>query len=93
MVLPRVLEPPILTHAHLLLSPQDQTRVHGGLVALRLLARKYEFRDEEERAPLDGIIGSTFPLLLHIFRQLLAAPPSAQVGACLPAHRHMGFLV
>lgn len=54
--------------------------MHGGLVALRLLARKYEFRDEEERAPLDGIIGTTFPLLLHIFRQLLAAPPSAQVG-------------
>lgn len=62
------------------LASQDQTRVHGGLVALRLLARKYEFRDEEERAPLDGIIGTTFPLLLHIFRQLLAAPPSAQIS-------------
>ncbi|KXZ43736.1 hypothetical protein GPECTOR_81g184 [Gonium pectorale] len=62
------------------LSAQDQVRVHGALLALRLLARKYEFRDEEERAPLDGIIASAFPLLLHIFQQLLAAPPSAQVS-------------
>ena len=54
--------------------------MHGGLLALRLLARKYEFRDEEERAPLDGVITTSFPLLLHIFRQLLAAPPSPQVG-------------
>ncbi|EFJ51590.1 hypothetical protein VOLCADRAFT_79706 [Volvox carteri f. nagariensis] len=57
-----------------------QSRVHGGLLALRLLARKYEFRDEEERAPLEGIITTAFPLLLHIFRQLLAAPPSAQIS-------------
>ncbi|KAG2439798.1 hypothetical protein HYH02_010433 [Chlamydomonas schloesseri] len=62
------------------LSAQDQVRVHGGLLALRLLARKYEFRDEEERAPLDGVIATSFPLLLHIFRQLLAAPPSPQVS-------------
>ncbi|GLC37117.1 hypothetical protein PLESTB_000981600 [Pleodorina starrii] len=62
------------------LSAQDQLRVHGGLLALRLLARKYEFRDEEERAPLEGIITTAFPLLLHIFRQLLAAPPSAQIS-------------
>ncbi|GIL84239.1 hypothetical protein Vretimale_15865 [Volvox reticuliferus] len=62
------------------LSAQDQARVYGGLLALRLLARKYEFRDEEERAPLEGIITTAFPLLLHIFRQLLAAPPSTQIS-------------
>lgn len=35
---------------------------------LRFLARKYEFRDEEERAPLEAVINATFPILLHIFQ-------------------------
>jgi len=52
----------------------DATRVHGGLVALRILARKYEFRDESERAPMAELVNTALPLLLQIFTQLLAAP-------------------
>ena len=43
-------------------------RMHGALYALRILARKYEFRDEEDRAPLEAIVNTTFPLLLPIFK-------------------------
>ncbi len=47
---------------------QDQLRIGGALYVLRLLARKYEFRDEEDRAPLEAIVNTTFPLLLPIFK-------------------------
>lgn len=71
-------------------APQDQGRVYGGLLALRLLTRKYEFRDEEERGPLEGVITTAFPMLLHIFRQLLQAPASGQVGVRLQGHPRKG---
>ncbi len=41
---------------------QDPVRVHGALYALRIVARKYEFRDEEERGPLTAIINTSFPV-------------------------------
>lgn len=41
---------------------------------LRLLARKYEFKDDTEREPLAHIVSTAFPPLLAIF----------QVGAILP---------
>lgn len=47
---------------------QDQQRIGGALYVLRLLARKYEFRDEEDRGPLDAIVTTTFPVLLPIFK-------------------------
>mmetsp|Transcript_35700 Transcript_35700/g.79404 ORF Transcript_35700/g.79404 Transcript_35700/m.79404 type:complete len:941 (+) Transcript_35700:266-3088(+) len=55
------------------LSSPDQTRVHGALFCFRILARKYEFRDEDERGPLDEAMGTAFPILLHLFNQLLAS--------------------
>ena len=47
---------------------QEQARLHAALAALRILARKYEFKDEDERAPLASIVDATFPLLLPIFQ-------------------------
>lgn len=47
---------------------QDQARIAGALAVLRFLARKYEFRDEEERGPLDQVVNTTFPTLLQIFQ-------------------------
>ena len=47
---------------------QDQQRISGALYALRFLARKYEFRDEEERGPLEAVVNATFPVLLQIFQ-------------------------
>jgi len=36
--------------------------VQGSLYALRILARKYEYRDEEDRIPLNQIITTAFPV-------------------------------
>lgn len=43
-------------------QPQDPLRVHGGLYALRILARKYEFRDESERAPMTELVNTALPV-------------------------------
>lgn len=59
--------------------PQDQQRIRGALVALRFLARKFEFRDEEERGPLEGVVAATFPLLLQIFQVGAAGAVGAAV--------------
>lgn len=55
----------------------DQQRVYGALFALRILTRKYEFKDDDERTPVYQIIDTTFPTLLEIFKYLLsmANPP------------------
>ncbi len=50
------------------LPEQEQARLHAALSALRILARKYEFKDEEDRAPLASVVDATFPLLLPIFQ-------------------------
>ena len=47
---------------------QEQARLHSALCALRVLARKYEFRDETERAPMGAVVEATFPSLLRIFQ-------------------------
>ncbi|MBA0871134.1 hypothetical protein Goshw_021620 [Gossypium schwendimanii] len=49
---------------------QDQL-VYGALFVLRILARKYEFKSEEERTPVQHIVEETFPHLLNIFNKLV----------------------
>ncbi|XVF37748.1 hypothetical protein REPUB_Repub20aG0036800 [Reevesia pubescens] len=49
---------------------QDQ-QVYGALFVLRILARKYEFKSEEERTPVHHIVEETFPHLLNIFNRLV----------------------
>ncbi|GFH09662.1 ARM repeat-containing protein [Haematococcus lacustris] len=58
------------------LASQEPLRVHGGLYALRLVVRKYEMRDSkgEEADTQAALVNATFPVLLHIFQQLLASP-------------------
>ncbi|XP_020106837.1 importin beta-like SAD2 isoform X2 [Ananas comosus] len=52
------------------LQLQDQ-QVFGALYVLRVLARKYEFKSDEERTPLYLIVEETFPSLLGIFSKLV----------------------
>ena len=47
---------------------QDQAQMYGALFVLRQLARKYEFRDEDESAPMNAIVGAALPLLLPVFQ-------------------------
>ncbi|XVF29330.1 hypothetical protein REPUB_Repub15cG0111400 [Reevesia pubescens] len=49
---------------------QDQ-HVYAALFVLRILARKYEFKSEEERTPVHRIVEETFPHLLNIFNRLV----------------------
>lgn len=51
---------------------QDQQRILGALGLLRTVVRKFEFKDESQRAPLETIVQGTFPLLLQIMQALLA---------------------
>ncbi|XP_031375636.1 importin beta-like SAD2 isoform X2 [Punica granatum] len=57
-------------------SLQDQ-QIYGALFVLRILARKYEFKSDEERTPVYRIVDETFPSLLNIFNRLvhIANPP------------------
>ncbi|XP_062223323.1 importin beta-like SAD2 [Phragmites australis] len=48
-----------------------QNQIFGALYVLRVLARKYEFKSEDERIPLYHIVGETFPRLLSIFSKLV----------------------
>lgn len=54
------------------LISQEQSRTHGALYALRILTRKYEFRDEDDRPHLNAILNTTLPVLLQIFNSLLS---------------------
>lgn len=47
---------------------QEHQRLRGALYALRLITRKYEFRDAEDRVPLDTVVKTTFPSLLQVFQ-------------------------
>ncbi len=35
---------------------------------LRLITRKYEFKDEEDRVPLEAVVSATFPHLRAILQ-------------------------
>ncbi|XVE84540.1 hypothetical protein DITRI_Ditri17bG0021400 [Diplodiscus trichospermus] len=59
---------------------QDE-QVYGALFVLRILARKYEFKSEEERTPVHRIVEETFPHLLNIFSRLVQIEkPSLEVA-------------
>lgn len=66
------------------LASGEEARVHGSLVCLRILVRKYEFNDEEDGQNLNLLMTATLPSLLSIFQNLLASPePSTQVATYL----------
>lgn len=66
--------PSLLSSIDANLKSQDQQRVYGALYALRILTRKYEFKDEEERNPVYQIIEKTLSTLLGILNYLLSMP-------------------
>lgn len=66
------------------LGSGDQALISGALRTLRIIARKYEFRDESDRAPLVAVINTTFPAVLTVFQSLLANPsPSPDLAELL----------
>lgn len=63
--------PSLLSSIDANLKSQDQQRIYGALYALRILTRKYEFKDDEERNPVYQIIERTLSTLLEILNYLL----------------------
>ena len=63
------------------LNSGETPRIHGGLIILRLVAHKYEFRDEEARAPMNEVTSAVFPGLLQIFGQLVETPTADPAAA------------
>ncbi|KAK3145078.1 hypothetical protein QOZ80_4AG0322730 [Eleusine coracana subsp. coracana] len=53
---------------------ESQDQIFGALYVLRILARKYEFKSEEERIPLYQIVEECFPRLLALFSKLVQIP-------------------
>ncbi|TYK24814.1 importin beta-like SAD2 [Cucumis melo var. makuwa] len=57
------------------------SNVYGALFVLRILARKYEFKSDDDRTPVYRIVDETFPLLLNIFSRLVQiGDPSLEVA-------------
>ncbi|KAG9136185.1 hypothetical protein Leryth_003793 [Lithospermum erythrorhizon] len=55
--------------------------VYGALFVLRILARKYEFKSDEERTPISHVVEETFPCLLNIINHLIQITnPSIEIA-------------
>ena len=53
------------------LGSAQKERLHGGLFALRLVCRKYEYKDAASRTVLHGVVAQTGPGLLQLTQGLL----------------------
>ncbi|KAE8702954.1 Importin beta-like SAD2 [Hibiscus syriacus] len=49
----------------------QEQQVYGALFVLQILARKHEFKSDEERTPVHHIVEETFPQILNIFNRLV----------------------
>ena len=64
------------------MQSQDNGRIHGGLLALRLITKKYEFRDHEDaRKVKTEVVEAVFPFILQVFQSLIAANSAAVEAA------------
>jgi hypothetical protein len=64
--------PGLLNEIFSLLSSQEPPKIYAALYALRMLTRKYEYKNEEDRVPLYNVVNSIFPTVIQIFQQLIA---------------------
>ncbi|CAE6076732.1 unnamed protein product [Arabidopsis arenosa] len=59
----------------------QEQQVYGALFVLRILSSKYEFKSDEDRAPIYRVVEETFPHLLNIFNKLVHVEnPSLEVA-------------
>lgn len=56
--------------------------VHNSLVAIRKVAKRYEYKSKEQRGPLNEIVAAAFPLLLPL-AQLLSDPNQHNIEAAM----------
>ena len=65
-------------------SPPDLMRVYGSICVLRMVLKRYQFREAGARKPVFVIVDATFPLLLQLLQSMaaLAAPTSESQEMC-----------
>ena len=63
------------------IGSDDNMRVLGAMTALRNLARKYEFKDEAGREPINAIVQQTFPTLLRMMHTVVQSGTEAVEAA------------
>lgn len=51
-------------------QPLGGLQVHNALLAIRKVAKRYEYKSKEQRGPLNEIVALAFPLLLPLGQQL-----------------------
>jgi len=57
------------------ITSHDTIKTHGGLMAVRLLARNYQYIPQaKRRVPLETLVESTYPMLLQLFQSLSQVP-------------------
>jgi len=66
------------------LQGQDMDRILGALSVLRVVAKRFEYRqDEADRAPLDEVVTKSFPLLVQMFQYINGQPTIPPEAAVL----------
>lgn len=65
-------------------SPPDLMRVYGSICALRMVLKRYQYRDPAKRAPVFAMVDQTFPLLLQLLQSMaaLATPTEESREMC-----------
>lgn len=66
-----------------LLPAGDFLRIHNSLLALRQVAKRLEYKQNEERAPLKVIVTTALPVLLQMIVQLLEGAQGATLEAAM----------
>lgn len=59
-------------------SPPDLLRIYGSICTLRIVLKRYQFRDPKARQPVYEIVDQTFPLLLPILQTFAGLSPAQQ---------------
>eukprot|EP00698_Gefionella_okellyi_P015174 TRINITY_DN4277_c0_g1_i1.p1 TRINITY_DN4277_c0_g1~~TRINITY_DN4277_c0_g1_i1.p1 ORF type:complete len:911 (-),score=249.25 TRINITY_DN4277_c0_g1_i1:513-3209(-) len=72
--------PTLLPQILQLVQSPDAGTVFSGLWALRMVFKKYEFKSEENRAPLFPLVDAVFPLLLQLVQRLMQQQQSLEAA-------------
>eukprot|EP01039_Chlorochromonas_danica_P004922 gene4922-5403_t len=54
------------------IQSSDVLRIYNALLALRKLVKRYEYKDDEARQPLNDILQALFPFLQELMKQILS---------------------
>jgi len=56
-------------------QPPQMLRVYGSICTLRMVMKRYEFKEPDSRGPMYDIADATFPTLLSVYQTIAAIQP------------------